>query len=133
MEEGTSFSNHIAELTSILNDLDRLCVKVEDEDQALLLLCSLSASYKAFRDMMVYSREKNTLEDVKSTLQVKLHLDNEMTNVEKGSQGVGLVTNRGRSWHKTLKECRTRLKSRHKNLTYNYYKKKRHIKVDILS
>jgi gag-polypeptide of LTR copia-type len=32
MEEGTSISNHIAEFTSILNDLDRLGVKVEDED-----------------------------------------------------------------------------------------------------
>jgi hypothetical protein len=46
---------------------------------------------------MVYSREKITLEDVKSTFQVKLHLDNEMTNIEKGSQGVGLVVDRGRS------------------------------------
>jgi gag-polypeptide of LTR copia-type len=46
MEESTSISNHITEFTSILNDLDRLGVKVEDEDQALLLLCSLPASYK---------------------------------------------------------------------------------------
>jgi hypothetical protein len=49
---------------------------------------------------MVYNREKITLEDVKSTL----HLDNEMTNVEEGSQGVGLVVDRDKSWHKTSKE-----------------------------
>ena len=83
MDEGTSLSVHIADFTSILNDLDKLGVKVEDEDQALLLLCSLSGSFKAFRDIMVYSRDKITLEDVKSNLQAKLHLDNEMTNVEK--------------------------------------------------
>jgi gag-polypeptide of LTR copia-type len=40
------------EFTSIVNDLDKLGVKIENEDQALLLLCLLSASYKAFRDMM---------------------------------------------------------------------------------
>jgi gag-polypeptide of LTR copia-type/GAG-pre-integrase domain len=129
MEECTSISNHIVDFTSILNDLDMLCVKVEDENQTLLLLCSLSTSYKAFRDMMVYSREKITLEDVKSTLQAKLHLDNEMINVEKESQGVSLVVDRGRSWHKTSKEGRTRSKSRHKDLTCNYCKKK-HIKAN---
>jgi gag-polypeptide of LTR copia-type len=91
MEEGISIFNHIMNFTSILNDLDRLGVKVEDEDQALLLLYSLSASYEAFRDMMMYSRGKIILEVVKSTLQVKLYLDNEMTNVENESQGVGLV------------------------------------------
>jgi gag-polypeptide of LTR copia-type len=84
--------------------LDRLGVKVEDEDQTLLLFCSLPVSYKAFRDMMVYNREKITLEDIKSTLQAKLHLDNEMTNVEEGSKGVGLVVDRDKSWHKTPKE-----------------------------
>jgi gag-polypeptide of LTR copia-type len=45
-----------------------LGIKIEDEDQTLLLLCSLFASYMAFRNMMMYSREKITLEDVKSTL-----------------------------------------------------------------
>jgi hypothetical protein len=59
-----------------------------------------------------------------------LHLDNEMTNIEKGSQGVGLVVDRGRSWHKTLKEGRTRLKLRHKDLICNYCKKKGHIMSD---
>jgi gag-polypeptide of LTR copia-type len=86
MEKCTFIFNHIVEFTSILNDFDMLGVKVEDEDQALLLLCSLSVSYKAFRDMMVYNKEKITLENVKSTLQAKLHLDNEITNIEKGSK-----------------------------------------------
>jgi hypothetical protein len=50
--------------------------------------------------------------------------------VEKGSQGVGLVVDCGRSWHKTPKEGRTHSKSRHKDITCNYYKKKGHIKID---
>jgi len=76
MVEGTSISDHIAEFTSILNYLGKLDVKVEDEDQALLLLCSLATSYKSLRDMVIYGREKISLEDVKGNLQAKLHLDN---------------------------------------------------------
>jgi len=130
MVEGTSIFDHIVEFTSILNDLGKLDVKVEDEDQALLLLCSLPTSYKSLRDMMVYGREKISLEDVKGNLQAKLHLDNEMTSVDKGSQGVGLVAERGRSRDKTPMGNRSRLKLKYKNLTCNYCKKKEHIKTN---
>jgi len=130
MAEGTSISDHIAEFTSILNDLGKLDVKVEDEDQALLLLCSLPTQYKSLRDMMIYGREKISLEDVKGNLQTKLHLDNEMTSVDKGSQGVGLVTERERSKDKTPIGSRSRSKSKHNNLTCNYCKKKGHIKTN---
>jgi gag-polypeptide of LTR copia-type len=50
MKEDASISNHIAEFTLILNNLNRLDVKIEDEDQTLLLFCSLPASYRGFRD-----------------------------------------------------------------------------------
>jgi len=114
--EGTSISNHIAEFTSILNDLGKLDVKVKDEDQTLLLLCSLPTSYKSLRDMMVYGREKISLEDVKGNLQSKLHLDNKMTSVDKGSQGVGLVAERRRFRDKTPMGSRSRSKSKHRIL-----------------
>jgi gag-polypeptide of LTR copia-type len=74
MDEGTSLCDHLAKFTSILNDLAKLGIKVDDEDQTLLLLCSLPASYKLFRDLMVYSREMITLEDVKSNLKTMLYL-----------------------------------------------------------
>jgi len=130
MADGTSISDHIVEFTSILNDLGKLDVKVEDEDQALLLLCSLPTQYKSLRNMMIYGREKISIEDVKGNLQAKLHLDNEMTSVDKGSQGVGLVAERGRSKDKTPMGSRSRSKSKHKNLTCNYCKKKGHIKTN---
>jgi len=126
MAEGTS----ISEFTSILNDLGKLDVKVEDEDQALLLLYSLPTQYKSLRDMMIYGREKISLEYVKGNLQAKLHLDNEMTSVDKGSQDVGLVVERRRSKDKTPMGNRSRSKSKHKNLTCNYCKKKGHIKTN---
>jgi len=78
---------------------------------------------------MVYGKEKLSLEDVKGNLQVKLHLYNEMTSVDKRSQDVGLVAERGRSRDKTLMESRSWSKSKHKNLTCNYCKKG-HIKTN---
>ena len=39
MHEGTPIKSHIAEFFSIINDLDKIEVKIEDDDQALLLLC----------------------------------------------------------------------------------------------
>ena len=39
MHEGTHIKSHITEFFSIINDLDKIEVKIEDEDQALLLLC----------------------------------------------------------------------------------------------
>ena len=44
MYEGTLIKSHIVEFSSINNDLDKIEVKIEDEDQALILLCSLSSS-----------------------------------------------------------------------------------------
>jgi len=41
MHEGTPIKSHTAKFSSIINDLDKLDVRIEDEDQALLLLCSL--------------------------------------------------------------------------------------------
>jgi gag-polypeptide of LTR copia-type len=41
MDDGISLCDNLAVFTLILNDLAKLDVKVEDEDQALLLLCSI--------------------------------------------------------------------------------------------
>jgi len=38
MHEGTPIKSHIAEFFFIINDLDKIEVKIEDEDQALLSL-----------------------------------------------------------------------------------------------
>ena len=46
MHEGTPIKSHIAEFFSIINDLNKIEVKIEDEYQTLLLLCSLHSSYK---------------------------------------------------------------------------------------
>ncbi|KAG8503762.1 hypothetical protein CXB51_001771 [Gossypium anomalum] len=40
-------------------------VHIDDEDQAMLLLCSLPPSYKSFRETLIYGRDKLSLDDVK--------------------------------------------------------------------
>ena len=48
MSEGTSLTSHIDEFESIIMDLQNLDVTIDDEDKALLLLCSLPHSYRHF-------------------------------------------------------------------------------------
>ena len=59
MHEGIPIKSHIAEFSSIINDLDKIEIKIEDEDQALLLLCSLPSSYKTFRKAIIYGGKSN--------------------------------------------------------------------------
>ncbi|MBA0760232.1 hypothetical protein Gotri_022991 [Gossypium trilobum] len=52
-------------------------VKIGDKDHTMLLLCSLSSSYRSFRETMIYGRDKLSFEDVKGHLLSKEKLDNE--------------------------------------------------------
>lgn len=55
-------------------------MKLDDEGQALLLLCFLAISYH-FRDMMIYGRDSISLEDVKINFQSKMmKIDSDLTS-----------------------------------------------------
>lgn len=45
-------------------DLKTLEFKYNEEDLALILLCSLSSSYASFRDTILYSRDTLTIDEV---------------------------------------------------------------------
>ncbi|MFQ6641317.1 hypothetical protein Gotur_014434 [Gossypium turneri] len=60
-----------------LNDLNNVEVQIDDEDQAILLLCSLPPSYKSFKETLIYGRDKLSFKDVKGHLFSKDKLDNE--------------------------------------------------------
>ncbi|MBA0656136.1 hypothetical protein Goklo_008526, partial [Gossypium klotzschianum] len=52
-------------------------VKVDEEDQTMLLLCFLPSSYKSFRETLIYGRDKLSFEDMNDHLLSKDKLDSE--------------------------------------------------------
>ena len=80
MYEGIPIKCHITEFFSIINDLDKINVKIEDEDQALLLLCSLPSSYKIFREAIIYGGKSIIkVNKVKEHLLNKDNIDTQLT------------------------------------------------------
>ncbi|MFQ6652949.1 hypothetical protein Gotur_024588 [Gossypium turneri] len=69
--------DHISQFITLLNDLKNVEVHIDDEDQTMLLLCSLPRSYKSFRETLVYGRDKLSFEYVKGHLLSRDKLDNE--------------------------------------------------------
>ncbi|KAK5819523.1 hypothetical protein PVK06_024528 [Gossypium arboreum] len=74
MNEGELLRDHISQFITLLN----VEVYIDDEDQAMLLLCSLPPSYKSFRETLIYGRDKLSFEDVKVHLLSRDKLDNEL-------------------------------------------------------
>ncbi|KAI4313020.1 hypothetical protein MLD38_037799 [Melastoma candidum] len=71
MTESASVKEHIDNFNHIVLDIQGVDVKIDDEDQALILLCSLPSSYENFVDTMSYERETISVSDVKDALQSK--------------------------------------------------------------
>lgn len=65
-------SNHVKDLLENFNriilDLQDAKVKIKNEDQNFIVLCSLSNSYDNFVDTMMYVRTTIIVNDVKDTL-----------------------------------------------------------------
>ena len=55
--EGKLIKLHLDEFYSIVLDLQNIDVSLDDEDLAILLLCSLTPSFKHFRETFVYGRD----------------------------------------------------------------------------
>ena len=58
MAEGMLIKTHVDKFNSIITDLKSIDVKIEEEDEALLLLYSLPPSYKHFRETLCYGITK---------------------------------------------------------------------------
>ncbi|GJW57398.1 hypothetical protein Tco_0104129 [Tanacetum coccineum] len=65
---GTKLGDHIDEFNKLILDLANIDIEIEDEDQALMLLTSLSSSYENFVETLLYGKESLTMEDVLATL-----------------------------------------------------------------
>ncbi|GJU39119.1 retrovirus-related pol polyprotein from transposon TNT 1-94 [Tanacetum coccineum] len=108
MPVGRKISEHVDEFNKIVFDLANIEVKFKDEDLALLLLNSLTASYEHFVDTLLYGREALTLEDVMATLNSK---EIKERSKEKGDDGEGLYV-KGRIDRKDSRQSRGNLRSK---------------------
>ena len=68
MQEGSDLVEHMNAFNQIVTDLARLSVKVDDEDRAILLLCSLPPSYEHLITTLTYGKETVELEDITAAL-----------------------------------------------------------------
>jgi len=68
MKECMPLCDHLDEFSKILMDLKNIDVQVDDEDQALILLCSLPDLFDNFVNSMLYGRDTISLAHVKSAL-----------------------------------------------------------------
>lgn len=130
MGEGTSLSQHLDNFNSIIMDLNNIDIKIDDEDQALIVLCSLPPSYENFVESMLYGHEEITLDEVKTTLgsnQLRKQLSGKAIE---SSQGEGLVT-RGRSIFRGGNSDQKAFRSQSRKRVQCYYCKKfGHIRRD---
>ena len=115
MSEGTSITSHLDQFDSIIMDLENVDVKIDEEDKAVILLCSLPSSLKHFRDTMLYGKETISYKDIKSVLKSKELIDKDITKEIGDNQAQGLYVGE---------------KGKYKNLVCNYCHKNGHIKSE---
>src|SRR5256886_17428717 len=71
MVEGTPLKQHLDVFNSIIMDLRNIDIKVESEDQALIVLSSLLASCESFVDTLLCGKDTISLNDVSNALKSK--------------------------------------------------------------
>jgi hypothetical protein len=89
MQEGTPLCDHLDYFNRIILDMKNIDIKVDDEGQALILLCSLPDSFDNFVNSMLYGRDTISLADVKSALN-SLELRTKLNSKGSDNQSEGL-------------------------------------------
>ena len=101
-------------------------IKIDDEDKAMILLCSLPSSYENLVETLMYGRQTLAMGDVKEALSSKAAIKKETRDGE-------CLTARGRTKKReTRKNKKKRSKSRPKNLKCFHCHKEGHFKKDCL-
>ena len=141
MREGTPIQEHLDEFNKIVMDMKNNDIKLDDEDLALIVLCSLPESYENFVNSMLYGRESITLEDVKASLNSAALRTKLNGGTDQAGSSAAALTVRGRSDKRDGKKkgrSGSRSKSRsgtdkqnaYPNVECYYCHKKGHYKTD---
>jgi len=133
LQEGGSVLNHLSVFKEIVSDLQSMEVDYDDEDLALIFLCSLPSSFTNFRDTLLYSHDTLTLDEVYEALQAKEKMKQMVSSEGSTSNGEALSV-RGRTHKKSNNGYRGkssngyhgRSKSRDKDEKFCRYCKKKH-------
>ena len=123
MHEGTPIKSHIIEFFSIINDVDKIEIKIEYEDQALLLLCSLPSSYKSFKKAIYRGKSTIKVNEVKEHLLNKDKIDNQLMRESHHDDSRQVHFSGSNNESSTGNP-------KHKNLVCNRCHKKGHIRAD---
>ncbi|GKV31446.1 hypothetical protein SLEP1_g40131 [Rubroshorea leprosula] len=90
MNESGSIKDHLDEFNKLVLDLKNIDVKIEDEDQAIIVLCSLLDSYDNFVETHLHSRNQLFMEDVMAALNSR-ELKKKVSGDKSVHQATGLV------------------------------------------
>ncbi|KAK9080130.1 hypothetical protein SSX86_001805 [Deinandra increscens subsp. villosa] len=108
---GKSLIEACDEFNKIVLDLENIEIKVDDEDQAILLLSAFPQSYENFVDTLMYGRETLSMEEVLAALKSRELKKRTEEVKDEGSEGLFV---RGRSEKKGFKS-KGNFSSRSKN------------------
>ena len=127
MVESTSIKSHLVDFSSIIMNFENMDEKIKNEDQALLLLCSLLPSYKYFRETLIYDGDDISMNNVKSSLFFKDLMDKKVTSATACDGKVEMLSVRSRNMKQnSANKKENKAKCKGKIKYYNYCKKKRH-------
>ncbi|KHN06133.1 Retrovirus-related Pol polyprotein from transposon TNT 1-94, partial [Glycine soja] len=100
-------TEQLADFNKILDDLENIEVKLEEEDKALLLLNSLPKSFEHFKDAILYGKDQDiTLEEVQTSIRTKEMQKQQASKFE--DNGESLNISRGRSEKKGTRGKKSR-------------------------
>ena len=100
MKEGMPLKDQLDESNKIILDLKNIDTKINDKDQALILLCLLPLLFEHFIDTILYDWDTLSMEDMRASLNLR-ELKKRMSKTWDKNQANSPVT-RDRSKEKNL-------------------------------
>ncbi|WVZ13024.1 hypothetical protein V8G54_017554 [Vigna mungo] len=98
MSESRTIEEQIAEFSKIVDDLENIEVKLEDEDKVVILLNALPRTFEHLRDALLYEKDQViTLEEVLTSIRTKeFQKLQDSKTTEEGASGLISVKGKGK-------------------------------------